>query len=141
MVLIQLAPPVRARSASTHTPPYHKGIFGPAGQVVVKVRLPLAAIRLFGLVKQRGSSPAWAMVNSANAFVATIPIVFAMVGDPVGSGFVASLSRPGGNLSGFTKIENSLGGKWVELLKEIAPRVARVAIVFDPAMAPLLPIT
>jgi hypothetical protein len=52
-----------------------------------------------------------------------------------------SLSRPGGNLSGFTKIENSLGGKWVELLKEIAPRVARVVIVFDPAMAPLLPIT
>jgi putative ABC transport system substrate-binding protein len=66
----------------------------------------------------------------------TIPIVFAMVGDPVGSGFVASLSRPGGNLTGFTPIENSLGGKWVELLKEIAPRVARVAMVFDPAMAP-----
>jgi len=66
----------------------------------------------------------------------TIPIVFAMVGDPVGSGFVVSLSRPGGNLTGFTPIENSLGGKWVELLKEIAPRVARVAIVFDPGMAP-----
>jgi putative ABC transport system substrate-binding protein len=66
----------------------------------------------------------------------TIPIVFAMVGDPVGSGFVASLSRPGGNLTGFTPIENSLGGKWVELLKEIVPRVARVAMVFDPAMAP-----
>jgi putative tryptophan/tyrosine transport system substrate-binding protein len=47
-----------------------------------------------------------------------------------------SLSRPGGNLTGFTPIENSLGGKWVELLKEIAPRVARVAMVFDPAMAP-----
>jgi putative ABC transport system substrate-binding protein len=59
-----------------------------------------------------------------------------MVGDPVGSGFVASLSRPGGNLTGFTPIENSLGSKWVELLKEIAPRVARVAVVFDPAMAP-----
>src|SRR5207249_7351099 len=66
----------------------------------------------------------------------TIPIIFAMVGDPVGSGFVASLSRPGGNLTGFTPIENSLGGKWVELLKEIAPRVARVAMVFAPAMAP-----
>jgi putative ABC transport system substrate-binding protein len=65
----------------------------------------------------------------------TIPIVFAMVGDPVGSGFV-SLSRPAGNLTGFTPIENSLGGKWVELLKEIAPRIARVAIVFDPGMAP-----
>jgi putative ABC transport system substrate-binding protein len=66
----------------------------------------------------------------------TIPVVFAMVGDPVGSGFVASLSRPGGNLTGFTPIENSLGGKWVELLKEIAPRVAKVAMVFAPAMAP-----
>ena len=54
--------------------------------------------------------------------------VFAMVDDPVGSGFVVSLSRPGGDLTGFTPIENSLGGKWVELLKEIAPRVARVAI-------------
>ena len=80
-----------------------------------------------------GSTPATAaMRQQTNA----IPIVFAMVGDPVGSGFVASLSRPGGNLTGFTPIENSLGGKWVELLKEIAPRVATVAMVFDPAMAP-----
>ena len=54
-----------------------------------------------------------------------------MVGDPVGSGFVVSLSRPGSDLTGFTPIENSLGGKWVELLKEIAPRVARVAIVYS----------
>jgi putative ABC transport system substrate-binding protein len=61
-----------------------------------------------------GSTPATAaMRQQTNA----IPIVFAMVGDPVGSGFVASLSRPGGNLTGFTPIENSLGGKWVELLK------------------------
>ena len=59
-----------------------------------------------------------------------------MVGDPVGSGFVASLSRPGGNLTGFTPIENSLGGKWVELLKEIAPRVGRAAVLFHPPMAP-----
>ena len=80
-----------------------------------------------------GSTPATtAMRQQTN----TIPIVFAMEGDPDGSGFVASLSRPGGNLTGFTPIENSLGGKWVELLKEIAPRVARVAMVFDPAMAP-----
>jgi putative tryptophan/tyrosine transport system substrate-binding protein len=51
----------------------------------------------------------------------TIPIIFVMVSDPVGSGFVASLPRPGGNVTGFTAIEGSLGGKWVELLKEIAP--------------------
>jgi putative tryptophan/tyrosine transport system substrate-binding protein len=80
-----------------------------------------------------GSTPATAAMRQQTN---TIPIVFAMVGDPVGSGFVASLSRPGGNLTGFTPIENSLGGKWVELLKEIAPRVAKVAMVFDPAMAP-----
>jgi putative tryptophan/tyrosine transport system substrate-binding protein len=65
----------------------------------------------------------------------TIPIVFAMVADPVGSGFVASLSRPGGHVTGFATLEGSLGGKWLELLKEIAPRVARAAMLFDPAMA------
>jgi ABC-type uncharacterized transport system substrate-binding protein len=80
-----------------------------------------------------GSTPATAAMRQETN---TIPIVFAMVGDPVGSGFVASLSRPGSNLTGFTPIENSLGGKWVELLKEVAPRVARAAMVFDPAMAP-----
>jgi putative ABC transport system substrate-binding protein len=80
-----------------------------------------------------GSTPATAAMRQQTN---TIPIIFAMVGDPVGSGFVASLSRPGGNLTGFTPIENSLGGKWVELLKEIAPRVARVTMMFDPAMAP-----
>jgi putative ABC transport system substrate-binding protein len=56
----------------------------------------------------------------------TIPIIFVLVADPIGSGFVASLPRPGGNVTGFTPIVGSLGGKWVELLKEIAPRIARV---------------
>src|SRR5215831_16038819 len=65
----------------------------------------------------------------------TIPIIFVWVADPVGSGFVASLPRPGGNVTGFTPIEGSLGGKWVELLKEIATRVARVTLLFNPAMA------
>ena len=54
-----------------------------------------------------------------------IPIIFVLVADPVGSGYVASLPRPGGNVTGFTPIVGSLGGKWVELLKEIAPRLAR----------------
>jgi putative ABC transport system substrate-binding protein len=66
----------------------------------------------------------------------TIPIVFAIVADPVGSGFVASLARPGGNATGFVVTEGSLGGKWLELLKEIAPRITRVAGLFNPAMAP-----
>jgi ABC-type uncharacterized transport system substrate-binding protein len=65
----------------------------------------------------------------------TIPIVFAILADPVGSGFVASLARPGGNATGFVVMEGSLGGKWLELLKEIAPRVARVAALFNPATA------
>jgi putative tryptophan/tyrosine transport system substrate-binding protein len=65
----------------------------------------------------------------------TIPIVFAMVADPVGSGFVASVSRPGGHVTGFVTLEGSLAGKWLELLKEIAPRVARVALLFNPATA------
>jgi putative ABC transport system substrate-binding protein len=65
----------------------------------------------------------------------TIPIIFVMVGDPVGSGFVESLSRPGGNLTGFTPIESSLGGKWMELLKEITPTVTRAAMLFNPPTA------
>ena len=65
----------------------------------------------------------------------TIPVVFATVGDPIGSGFVASFPRPGGNVTGFITIEGSLGGKWLELLKEIAPRVNRVAFLLNPATA------
>jgi putative ABC transport system substrate-binding protein len=66
----------------------------------------------------------------------TIPIIFVWVSDPVGTGFVASLARPGGNATGFTPIVGSLGGKWVELLKEIAPHVVRVVALFNPTMAP-----
>jgi len=65
----------------------------------------------------------------------TIPIVFATVTDPVGSGIVPSLARPGGNVTGFTLVEPTMAAKWVELLKEIAPRVDRVAMVFNPATA------
>jgi putative ABC transport system substrate-binding protein len=65
----------------------------------------------------------------------TIPIVFATVTDPVGSGFVPSLARPGGNVTGFTLVEPTMAAKWVELLKEIAPRVNRVAMLFNPATA------
>jgi len=62
----------------------------------------------------------------------TIPIVFVQVIDPVGSGFVKSLARPGGNVTGFTIFEFSLAGKWVELLKQIAPYVTRAAVIRDP---------
>jgi len=64
----------------------------------------------------------------------TIPIIFLLVADPVGSRFVASFPKPGGNATGFTPIVDSLGGKWVELLKEIAPRVGRITLMFNPTM-------
>ena len=65
----------------------------------------------------------------------TIPIVFVNVADPIGSRFVASLTRPGRNLTGFTSENSALGGKWVQLLKEIAPRTARAALMFNPTTA------
>jgi len=68
----------------------------------------------------------------------TIPVIFLLVADPVGSRFVASLPQPGGNATGFTPIVGSLGGKWVELLKEIAPRVARINLMFNPPSAPFI---
>ena len=66
----------------------------------------------------------------------TIPVIFVLVADPVGSGFVASLPRPGGNVTGFTPIVGSLGGKWAELVKEIAPSIAQVTLLFNPQAAP-----
>jgi putative ABC transport system substrate-binding protein len=65
----------------------------------------------------------------------TIPIVFAVVLDPIGSGFATNLAQPGGNITGFTSNDTAMGGKWVELLKEIAPRTVRVALLFNPATA------
>jgi len=65
----------------------------------------------------------------------SVPIVFVIAIDPVGAGVVASLARPGGNATGFTAFEYSMSGKWLELLKEIAPRVTRVAVLRDPAVA------
>ena len=66
----------------------------------------------------------------------SIPIVFAVVSDPVGEGFVASVARPGGNATGFTNAEASLSGKWLGLLKEVAPKMARAGYLFDPKVAP-----
>jgi putative tryptophan/tyrosine transport system substrate-binding protein len=66
----------------------------------------------------------------------TIPIVFVTVSDPVGSGFVQGFARPGGNVTGFSTTEGSLGSKWLELLREIAPRVVRAVLLFNPTTAP-----
>ena len=78
------------------------------------------------------SSPAIAPLLQATR---TVPIVFTIVGDPVGAGYVDSLAHPGGNATGFTVFEYSMGGKWLELLKEIAPRVTRVAVLRELAVA------
>jgi putative tryptophan/tyrosine transport system substrate-binding protein len=80
-----------------------------------------------------GATPATAAVQRETR---TIPIVFAVVSDPVGAGFVAGLPRPGGNITGFTNVEAVMGGKWLDMLKEIAPSVRRVAIMFNPDTAP-----
>ena len=78
---------------------------------------------------------ATASVTALQRITRSLPIVFANVIDPVGAGFVASLSRPGGNTTGFLSFEYSLSGKWLELLKEIAPHLTRVAVLRDPALA------
>jgi putative ABC transport system substrate-binding protein len=67
----------------------------------------------------------------------TIPIVFVVVADPVGSGFVASLPHPGGNITGFINLEASLSGKWIETLKEIVPGVTQAALMFNPETGPI----
>jgi putative ABC transport system substrate-binding protein len=66
----------------------------------------------------------------------TIPIVFASLGDPVGSGLVASMNRPGGNVTGFPAFVETMGGKWLELMKEVAPRVTRIGFIHHPGVAP-----
>jgi len=68
----------------------------------------------------------------------TIPIVFVVVSDPIGSGFVTGLPRPGGNMTGFSNQDPSMGGKWVELLREIAPNLSRVVAMFNPETAPFV---
>jgi ABC-type uncharacterized transport system substrate-binding protein len=76
---------------------------------------------------------------AARQVTSTIPTVFVSVADPVGQGFVPSLARPGGNITGFSAEEASMGGKWLELLKELAPRVTRIAVIYNPQTAPYAP--
>jgi putative ABC transport system substrate-binding protein len=78
------------------------------------------------------SNPGLAALKPATQ---TIPIVFALVGDPVGSGLVTNLARPGGNITGFQNFEPAMGGKWLELLKEIAPGLRRVGVIYNQNIA------
>jgi len=83
------------------------------------------------------STPVLAALKQATR---TIPIVFSVVNDPLGQGFIASLGRPGGNITGFTFVEFALIGKWLEMLKEIAPGVRRMMLMFNPQTAPYYPV-
>jgi putative ABC transport system substrate-binding protein len=99
-------------------------------------RVQLFAKELVGLnpdVLVSITTPATAALQSETK---TVPIVFAVVSDPIGSGFVASFARPEGNITGFINIEASLSGKWLELLRQIAPSVSRVGLLFNPQTAP-----
>ena len=91
----------------------------------------LAALAPDVLVAGTGTATVAPLLQATRA----VPIVFALVIDPVGAGFVASLAQPGGNATGFTVYEYSMSGKWLELLKEMAPRVTRAAVLRDPAVA------
>ncbi len=83
------------------------------------------------VILAHGAGPVAALLQATR----TVPIVFVAVIDPVGGGFVDSLARPGGNTTGFTLFEYGISGKWLELLKEIAPRVTRAAVLRNPAIA------
>jgi putative ABC transport system substrate-binding protein len=73
--------------------------------------------------------------NAVRQATRTVPVLFVAVSDPIGTGFVESFARPGGNITGFTNFEATMGGKWLELIRDIAPSVKRVAMLFNPATA------
>jgi putative ABC transport system substrate-binding protein len=93
------------------------------------------AVELIALAPDVILASGSAAVAASQQATHIVPVVFVLVVDPVGSGFVESLARPGGNTTGFTLYEYGISGKWLELLKEVAPRVTRAAVLRDPALA------
>jgi putative ABC transport system substrate-binding protein len=79
------------------------------------------------------STPA---VKELRQLTSTIPMVFVLIADPIGSGFVSSLNHPGGNLTGFMNVDAPMAGKWLELIKEVAPTIKRVALIYNPRTSP-----
>jgi putative ABC transport system substrate-binding protein len=101
-------------------------------------RVQSSAIELINLKPDVIVAQGSLAVSALIGLTRTIPIVFVQVGDPVGSGIVASLARPGGNVTGFTPLEFSMSGKGLEVLKEVAPQVTRVAVMYKPDQPPQL---
>jgi putative tryptophan/tyrosine transport system substrate-binding protein len=99
-------------------------------------RAHVAAAELLNLAPDVIFANSSVSLRAAQQGTRTVPIVFTTVIDPVAQGFVASLAHPGGNTTGFSYIESSVGGKWLDLLKEIAPRVSHVAFMFNPRRGP-----
>jgi len=102
-------------------------------------RLRSAAVELVRMAPDAILANGTAILSALKQETQSIPIVFVLVPDPVGDGFVNSLARPGGNLSGLTNFECPMGGKWVELLKEITPGLSQVSLIFNPETAPYAP--
>src|SRR5262249_50931975 len=94
------------------------------------------AAQLIGLTPDVILTASTTNLTEIRQATSTVPVVFVQVSDPVEQGFVASITKPGGNLTGFSMFEFSVGGKWVDLLKEIAPSLARVAVMFNPDTSP-----
>ncbi len=105
----------------------------PGGDIERAQALALELVRLKPDVLLARSTPTTAALKRETG---SIPIVFVNVTEPEQQGFVQSLARPGGNITGFTNFESMIGGKWLQLLKEVEPRLARVAVMFNPQTAP-----
>ena len=103
-------------------------------------RAKAATTELLALTPDLILANATTAVAAAQRATRTVPIVFTGVSEPVAQGFVASLTRPGGNITGFTNLEPSVSPKWLELLKEIAPGITRIAIMFKPALSQAIPL-
>src|SRR5262249_3521578 len=94
------------------------------------------AAQLIGLMPDAILAASTTNLTVIQQATSTVPVVFVQVSDPVAQGFVASVAKPGGNLTGFSMYEFAIGGKWVDLLKEIAPGLARVGVMFNPDTSP-----
>src|SRR5262249_60435510 len=86
------------------------------------------------------AGPAVQQASRSGGVSNKVPFVFVLVAEPVAQGFVQSLAHPGGHITGFSYLEPTVGAKWLELLKQIAPRVTRVAYVFSPTASPYAPL-